>query len=60
MTALALIGRGVDSNWEHWGHNLGYFDCLAVVAILAWIVYLVVERRRRTRGASGAAALEAE
>jgi membrane protein DedA with SNARE-associated domain len=55
VTALALIGRAVGSNWEHWRHNLGYFDYLVLAAILAWIVYLVIERRRRTRGASSEA-----
>jgi membrane protein DedA with SNARE-associated domain len=59
VTALALIGRGVGSNWEQWRHNLGYVDYLIVVAILAGVAYLIVKRRRRGRGAGGEA-LEAD
>ena len=58
VTALALIGRGVGSNWEQWRHNLGYVDYLIVVAILAGFAYLIV-KRRRARGA-GTEALEAD
>jgi membrane protein DedA with SNARE-associated domain len=59
VTALALIGRGVGSNWEQWRHNLGYVDYLIVVAILIGVAYLIVKRRRRARGAGGEA-LEAD
>jgi membrane protein DedA with SNARE-associated domain len=54
VTALALIGRGVGSNWEQWRHNLGYVDYLIVVAILVGLAYLLVRRRR------GGEALEAD
>ena len=43
---LALVGRKVGDNWEHWRHNLGYLDYLVVAAIVGAIVYLVVKRRR--------------
>src|SRR5664279_2962647 len=46
VLALALIGRSVGDNWEHWRHNLGYLDYLVVVAVIAGVVYLVVKRRR--------------
>ena len=43
---LALVGRKVGDNWEHWRHNLGYLDYVIVAAIVGAIVYLVVKRRR--------------
>ena len=46
---LALVGRKVGDNWEHWRHNLGYLDYLVVAAIVGAIVYLVVKRRRGGR-----------
>jgi membrane protein DedA with SNARE-associated domain len=54
VTALALIGRGVGSNWEQWRHNLGYVDYLVVVAILAGIAYLILRRRRERRAGTEA------
>jgi membrane protein DedA with SNARE-associated domain len=51
VLALALVGRSVGDNWEHWRHQLGYLDYVVAVAILAAVVYLVV-KRRRTRAAS--------
>ncbi len=43
---LALIGRSVGDNWEHWRHNLGYLDYLVLAVIVVGAVYLVVKRRR--------------
>jgi membrane protein DedA with SNARE-associated domain len=43
---LALVGREVGDNWEHWRHNLGYLDYAMVAAVIAAIVYLLVRRRR--------------
>jgi membrane protein DedA with SNARE-associated domain len=45
---LALIGREVGDNWEHWRHNLGYLDYAVVAAAVAGVVYLI---RRRGTGA---------
>jgi hypothetical protein len=45
---LALIGREVGDNWEHWRHNLGYLDYAVVAAAAAGVVYLI--RRRGTGG----------
>jgi membrane protein DedA with SNARE-associated domain len=46
VLALALVGRSVGDNWEHWRHNLGYLDYLVLAAIIAGVVYLIVKRRR--------------
>jgi membrane protein DedA with SNARE-associated domain len=46
VTALALLGKGVGSNWEEWRHNLAYLDYAVVLVALAGIAYLVVKRRR--------------
>ena len=43
---LALVGRSVGDNWEHWRHNLGYLDYVVLAAIVAGVVYLVIRRRR--------------
>jgi membrane protein DedA with SNARE-associated domain len=47
VLALALIGRSVGDNWEHWRHNLGYLDYVVAAAIVAGAIYLIVKRRRR-------------
>jgi membrane protein DedA with SNARE-associated domain len=54
VLALALLGKGVGSNWEDWRHNLGYLDYVVLAAIVGGIVYWIVKRRRR-RGAAAAA-----
>lgn len=46
VLALALLGKGVGSNWEHWRHNIGYLDYVIVVAAIAGVVYWIVRRRR--------------
>ena len=46
MTALALLGKGVGSNWESWRHNLGYVDYLIVVAVIAGVGYWLWRRRQ--------------
>jgi len=51
---LALVGRSVGDNWEHWRHNLGYLDYVVLAAIVAGVVYLLI-RRRRGGGGGGAA-----
>jgi membrane protein DedA with SNARE-associated domain len=53
VLALALLGKGVGSNWEHWRHNLGYLDYVVAAAIVAGIVYWIVRRRRRNAEAAG-------
>jgi membrane protein DedA with SNARE-associated domain len=54
VLALALLGKGVGSNWEHWRHNLGYLDYVVLAAIVAGIVYWIVKRRRRGGAEAGA------
>ncbi|MGD9734087.1 MAG: DedA family protein [Solirubrobacterales bacterium] len=58
VTALALIGKGVGSNWESWRHNLGYLDYAIVVLAIIGIAYLLVRRRRRRDQGGGAVGLE--
>lgn len=50
VLALALLGKGVGSNWEHWRHNIGYLDYVVLAAIVGGLVYWLL-RRRRGRGA---------
>jgi membrane protein DedA with SNARE-associated domain len=54
VTALALLGKGVGSNWEEWRHNLAYLDYVVAAAIIAGVVYWYVRRRRRNAEAAGA------
>jgi len=54
VLALALLGKGVGSNWEDWRHNLGYLDYVVLAAIVAGIVYWIVRRRRRSAAAASA------
>jgi membrane protein DedA with SNARE-associated domain len=46
VLALALIGKSVGSNWEHWRHNLGYLDYVVLAAIVGGLVYWLLRRRR--------------
>jgi membrane protein DedA with SNARE-associated domain len=46
VLALALLGKGVGANWEHWRHNLGYLDYAIAAAIILGVVYWLVRRRR--------------
>jgi membrane protein DedA with SNARE-associated domain len=55
VLALALLGKGVGSNWEQWRHNLGYLDYVVLAAIVAAIVYWIVKRRRRNAAATSEA-----
>jgi membrane protein DedA with SNARE-associated domain len=50
VTALALIGKGVGSEWESWRHNLGYLDYVVVAAALGGVAYYLWKRRRRGPG----------
>ncbi|MDX6609875.1 MAG: hypothetical protein QOF85_1800, partial [Solirubrobacterales bacterium] len=42
---LALVGRSVGDNWEHWRHNLGYLDYAVLAAIVGGVIYLLIKRR---------------
>ncbi|MDX6608500.1 MAG: hypothetical protein QOF85_425, partial [Solirubrobacterales bacterium] len=44
---LALVGRSVGDNWEHWRHNLGYLDYAVLAAIVGGVIYLLIKRRRK-------------
>jgi membrane protein DedA with SNARE-associated domain len=56
VLALALLGKGVGSNWEHWRHNLGYLDYVVLAAIVAGVVYWIVKRRRNAAAAGASEA----
>jgi membrane protein DedA with SNARE-associated domain len=43
---LALVGRSVGDNWEHWRHQLGYLDYVVLAAIVGGVIYLLIRRRR--------------
>jgi membrane protein DedA with SNARE-associated domain len=49
VTALALGGRAVGSQWEDLQHYLHYFDYAVVLAILAGAGWLLWRRRSRKR-----------
>ena len=44
--ALTFIGQQVGERWESWKDSLHYVDYAVAVAIVAFVVYLVVKRRR--------------
>jgi membrane protein DedA with SNARE-associated domain len=46
ISGLAVLGRAVGSNWQHWRHNLEYVDYAALALLVAAIVYLIVRRLR--------------
>jgi membrane protein DedA with SNARE-associated domain len=60
VTALALIGKGVGSNWESWRHNLGYLDYAIVALVVVGIVYLIVRRRRDRDDGGSTVSLESQ
>jgi membrane protein DedA with SNARE-associated domain len=43
---LALVGKSVGSNWEHWKHNLEYVDYAIAAAIVIGAAYLLIRWRR--------------
>jgi membrane protein DedA with SNARE-associated domain len=46
VTGLALAGRAVGENWDDLQTQLHYVDYALVLAVIAGIVYLVLQRRR--------------
>ena len=44
--ALGFIGKQVGDNWQDWKDHLHYVDYAVALAIVAFVVYLVVKRRR--------------
>ncbi|MEX0993158.1 MAG: DedA family protein [Solirubrobacterales bacterium] len=53
MAGFAIAGKELGDNWEPFQEKLHYLDYAIVAAILAWLVYLVI-RRRRGPGDAGA------
>ena len=49
ITALALIGKGVGSQWPSWKHHLDYVDYAVVVIVVllaGWFLLRVIRNRR--------------
>ena len=44
--ALAFVGKQAGDRWDEWKDNLHYVDYAVALAIVVFIVYLVVKRRR--------------
>jgi membrane protein DedA with SNARE-associated domain len=57
IVGLALLGRGVGSNWSSWRHHLEYVDYVGIVVVVAAIAYIIV-RWRRGRSARGNPAVD--
>ena len=49
IAGLAILGREVGSNWQHWRHNLGYVDYAAAAILVLVVVWLIVRRVRAGR-----------
>jgi len=49
IVGLAILGREVGSNWQHWRHNLGYVDYAAVAILVIGVLWLIVRRIRAGR-----------
>jgi membrane protein DedA with SNARE-associated domain len=45
VTALALVGQGVGSNWESWRHHLSYLDYAIVALVVIGIGWWLLRRR---------------
>ena len=43
---LALVGRAVGDNWDHWQDKLHYLDYAVLAAIVIGVAYLLIRRRR--------------
>jgi len=56
---LTFVGDQAGAHWKDWKDALHYVDYLMVALIVAGIAYLVVQRRRSSRGADVAAAQDA-
>jgi membrane protein DedA with SNARE-associated domain len=56
ITALAVLGNAVGSDWTHWRHNLEYVDYVGAAILVGAIVYLIVRRVRGGRPPSEPAA----
>lgn len=46
ISALAVLGRAVGSQWPAWRHHLEYVDYAAAAVLIAAIVYAIVRYRR--------------
>lgn len=46
ISALAVLGNAVGSDWQSWRHNLEYVDYVAAALLVAAIAYLIVRIAR--------------
>jgi membrane protein DedA with SNARE-associated domain len=46
VLAFGILGKQVGSHWDDWQSKLHYLDYAIAAAILLWIAYLIVRRRR--------------
>lgn len=51
VAAFAIAGNALGDNWEDLQSKLHYVDYLVAAAILGWIAYLLIKRRRNKGGA---------
>lgn len=51
ITAWALVGKAVGSQWPQWKSHLDYVDYAVVVLVIAALGWWLLQRRRRTRAA---------
>ena len=47
---LTFIGKEAGDNWERWKNNLHYVDYAVAAAIVLGVIWLLVRRRRASRG----------
>lgn len=56
ITALAVLGNAVGSDWQSWRHNLEYVDYAAAALLVVAVAYLIVRLTRTRRGDPSAVA----
>jgi membrane protein DedA with SNARE-associated domain len=54
--ALTFIGKQVGERWEDWKDSLHYVDYAVAALIVAGVVFLIVQNRRKRARSAGAAA----
>lgn len=60
VLAFGILGEQVGGRWDDWQAKLHYFDYVIAAAIVGWIAYLIVRRRRKRASTDGADAAETD